>query len=187
MHGIGRDNLLDSLVADGRLSATQAIIRGMNFSNAGAEPPPADGQAPFSLVNADFSVAARQFKFQRIALLAGKEYLEGSGTADFGRALHFDFGQRQAALGITRVNERFTDRVTRVTGLLEAPQVRSVTLPAGTVQPPQKSTTQSISQSTPRATHPSTVKTASSPGSKNAPAQSTRPASPQPAAHLARH
>jgi hypothetical protein len=187
MHGIGRDNLLDSLVADGRVSATQAIIRGMNFSNAGAESSPEDGQAPFSLVNADFSVAARQFKFQRIAVQAGKEFLEGNGTADFGRALHFDFGQRQSGLGITKVNERFTDRVTRVTGLLEAPQVGSVTLPAGTAQPAQRPTTQSISQSTPRETHPTTVKTASSPGSKNAPAQSTRPASPQPAAHLARH
>lgn len=186
-HGIGRENLLNSLQADGRVSANQAIMRGLSFSSTADDSVPSGTQTPFSLVNAEFSVEARQFKFTRINLLTGKEYLEGKGSVGFDHALHFDFGQRQAATGINKVNERVADRDIRISGLLEAPHVTSEIVSAGTLKPAQRSATPPNMQSAPRTTRTSSPKTTRSPTTKTAPGQSPPQVPPQPVAHTARH
>ncbi|HXQ97918.1 MAG TPA: AsmA family protein [Candidatus Limnocylindrales bacterium] len=187
MHGIGRESLLNSLQADGRVSAAEAIIKGLSFSGTADGSVPSGTQTPFSLVNAEFSVEAHQFKFARINLLDGSEYLEGRGLAGFDHALHFDFGQRQVAEGITKVNEQVADRIIRISGLLEAPHVTYEVAPAGTLQPAQRSATPPNVQGAPRTTRTSSPKTTRSPAPKTAPGQSPPQVPPQPVAHIARH
>lgn len=133
LHGIGREDLMDSLKGEGRISAARAGIHGFDLSAQPSETSQLndariDTDKQFSALNAEFSIAARKIMLDKISVLDGKELFEGSGTVDFARALRIDLWPRPQAGGGRQLGRRLTgtgstDRLFRVTGSLEAPHV----------------------------------------------------------------
>ncbi len=135
LHGVGREKLLDSLKGEGRISATQVGIRGLNLSgnSEGAAPPDSPGQ--FALVNGEMLLDARKIRFRRIELIDRDATFEGTGTSDFSRTVQFELWPRvQPLVGTKRGGLIPAHRVIRVSGLLEAPHVSLEPLPAGGAQ-----------------------------------------------------
>jgi uncharacterized protein involved in outer membrane biogenesis len=136
LHGIGREQLLDTLKGDARLSATRFAIRGVDLSA-----PPTGDAAPsspgeqFSLVNAEVSIDARKIHFQKIALVAGNGQFDGKGTSDFSRTIQIDFWRPPQTAAVSRVDLRPANRFIRVSGLLESPHVSFELFPTGATLP----------------------------------------------------
>ncbi len=135
-HGIGREQLLDTLKGEARLSATRFAIRGLDLSSPSTEDaaPSAPGEQ-FSLVNAEVSVDARKIHFQKIALVAGNGLFDGKGTSDFSRAIQLDFWRPPQTTAVSRVDLRPANRFVRVSGSLEAPHVSFELFPPGATLP----------------------------------------------------
>jgi uncharacterized protein involved in outer membrane biogenesis len=135
-HGVGREQLLDTLKGEGHLSATQFAIRGMDLSvpsASDAEHSASDEQ--FSLVNAEISVDARKIHFQKIALVAGNGLFDGKGTSDFSRIIQIDFWRPPQSKALARVDLHSENKFIRVSGSLEAPRVSFQLFPAGATLP----------------------------------------------------
>jgi uncharacterized protein involved in outer membrane biogenesis len=135
-HGIGREQLLDTLKGEGHLSATQFAIRGVNLSVPSVD----DGansaaHEQFSLVNAEISVDARKIHFQKIALVAGNGLFDGKGTSDFSRIIQIDFWRPPQTKVLARVDVHAENKFIRVSGSLEAPRVSFQLFPAGATLP----------------------------------------------------
>jgi uncharacterized protein involved in outer membrane biogenesis len=135
-HGIGREQLLDTLKGEARLSATRFTIRGLNLSvsSADASASSAPGEQ-FSQVNAEISVDARKIHFQKIALAANNGSFDGKGVSDFSRALQIDFWRPPQSAAIARVDLRPANKFIRVSGSLESPHVSFELFPAGATLP----------------------------------------------------
>jgi hypothetical protein len=152
MHGIGKENLLDSLKGAGTLSAKSATIRGFDLSeetpadrvqsDGASEPDLNRTDAQFSLVNAEFSVSARRINFEKIALFDSEEPFEGRGSVDFGQGLQFELWplpitgaiERDVHVPGARSGPDSAVPRYRVTGSLEAPRVTIEAAPRGTPQ-----------------------------------------------------
>jgi uncharacterized protein involved in outer membrane biogenesis len=135
-HGVGREQLLNTLKGEGHLSATQFAIRGVDLSAPSAEE--ADHSAPnerFSLVNAEISVDARKIHFQKIALVAGNGTFDGKGTSDFSRIIQIDFWRPPQTRAQARVDVHPENKFIRVSGSLEAPRVSFQLFPTGATLP----------------------------------------------------
>lgn len=135
-HGIGREQLLDTLRGEGHLSATQFAIRGMDLSvpsASDAEHSMSDER--FSLVNAEISVDARKIHFQKIALVAGTGLFDGKGTSDFSRIIQIDFWRPPQTKALARMDLHSENKFIRVSGSLEAPRVSFQLFPAGATLP----------------------------------------------------
>jgi uncharacterized protein involved in outer membrane biogenesis len=135
-HGIGREQLLDSLRGEGHLSATQFAIRGMDLSVPSAsDAERSTSDERFSLVNAEISVDARKIHFQKIALVAGNGLFDGKGTSDFSRIIQIDFWRPPQTKALARVDVHSENKFIRVSGSLEAPRVSFQLFPAGATLP----------------------------------------------------
>jgi AsmA protein len=134
LHGIGRENLLDSLKGEGRISAVKAGILDLDVTALDGGAPHEEINGQFSEMNAEFSIAAREIRLEKISLLDDKESFEGAGTADFTRTIRIELRPRQQAGGVKPVRAAATDGVYRVTGLLESPRVSFVQAPSGASQ-----------------------------------------------------
>jgi uncharacterized protein involved in outer membrane biogenesis len=135
-HGVGRDQLLDTLKGEGHLSATQFAIRGVDLSAPSGND--AANSAPnerFSLVNAEISVDARKIHFQKIALVAGNGLFDGKGTSDFSHIIQIDFWRPPQTKALAHVDVRPENKFIRVSGSLEAPHVSFQLFPAGATLP----------------------------------------------------
>jgi uncharacterized protein involved in outer membrane biogenesis len=135
-HGVGREQLLDTLKGEGHLSATQFAIRGVDLSAPSGND--AANLAPneqFSLVNAEISVDARKIHFQKIALVAGNGLFDGKGTSDFSRIIQIDFWRPPQSKALARVDMHPENKFIRVSGSLEAPRVSFQLFPAGATLP----------------------------------------------------
>ena len=136
LHGIGREQLLDTLKGEARLSATRFAILGVDLSAPSTEDAEPSGRGEqFLLVNAEVSVDARKIHFQKIALVAGNGQFDGKGTSDFSRAIQIDFWRPPQATAVSRVDLHPANRFIRVSGLLEAPHVSFELFPAGATLP----------------------------------------------------
>jgi hypothetical protein len=135
-HGIGREQLLDTLKGDARFSATRFAIRGVNLSAPSTQDaaPSAPGEQ-FSFVTAEISVDARKIHFQKIALVAANGSFDGKGASDFSRAIQIDFWRPPQSAAIARVDVHPANRFIRVSGLLEAPHVSFELFPTGATLP----------------------------------------------------
>lgn len=135
-HGIGREQLLDTLKGDARLSATRFAIRSLNLSAPSTQD--AEATAPgeqFSFVSAEISVDVRKIHFQKIALTASNGSFDGKGVSDFSRAIQIDFWRPPQTAAVARVDVHPANRFIRVSGLLEAPHVSFELFPAGATLP----------------------------------------------------
>lgn len=154
MHGIGKEDLLNSLKGTGTLSAASATIQGFDLSNgthseeqnpdgghpsAGAAGISTNPSEQFPVVNAEFSIASRKINFEKIALMNSEDPFEGRGTVDFGRGIEFDLWPQAMAENVEQeVKQTGAENSVptfRVTGTLEAPRVTVVALPRSTTQP----------------------------------------------------
>jgi AsmA-like C-terminal region len=135
-HGIGREQLLNTLKGEGHVSATQFGIRGMDLSAPSANAAEHSvSNDRFSLVNAEISVDARKIHFQKIALVAGNGLFDGKGTSDFSRIIQIDFWRPPQSKALARVDVRPENKFIRVSGSLEAPRVSFQLFPAGATLP----------------------------------------------------
>ena len=136
LHGIGRDQLLDTLKGEARLSATRFAIRGVDLSSPSTDAAVSSSPGEqFSLVNTEISVDARKIRFQKIALAAGNGLFDGKGTADFSRVLQIDFWRPPQTMAVVRVEAHPVNRFVRLSGLLEAPHVSFELFPTGATLP----------------------------------------------------
>jgi len=135
-HGIGREELLDTLNGDARLTATRFTIRGVDLSVPTTEGSTlvAPGEQ-FSLVNAEVAVDARKIRFQKIALVAGDGSFDGKGISDFSRTIQIDFWRPPQSAAIARADFHPANKFVRVSGLLEAPHVSFELFPTGATLP----------------------------------------------------
>ena len=123
-HGIGREQLLDTLKGEARLSATRFAIRGVDLSAPSMQDAaPSTPGEQFSLVNAEIAVDARKIHFQKIALVAANGSFDGKGTSDFSRAIQIDFWRPPQSVANARVDVHSANKFIRVSGSLEAPHV----------------------------------------------------------------
>jgi len=125
LHGIGRENLLNSMMGAGQVTASHGAIRDLDVAAPDASVSPAAMNGQFSSMSADFSVASRVIKLERISLQNGGETLEGSGTADFERALRIELRPRAQATSVKSAGTNPGGRLLHVTGFLESPHVSS--------------------------------------------------------------
>lgn len=135
-HGIGREQLLNTLEGEGRVSATQFAIRGVDLSAPSTNE--AEHSVPnerFSLVNAEISVDARKIHFQKIALVAGNGLFDGKGTSDFSRIIQIDFWRPPQTKALARADVHSENKFIRVSGSLEAPRVSFQLFPVGATLP----------------------------------------------------
>jgi hypothetical protein len=137
MHGVGRENLLDSIKGAGRVSLANGAIRDLDLSGAETATPHDEAKGQFSLLSAGFSVDVREIHLEKILLQDDKETLEGVGTADFTRAMRIELWPRPQALGAKPVSAGPSGRVFRVTGSLESPHVFLGQASIGALQTPQ--------------------------------------------------
>jgi hypothetical protein len=154
MHGIGKEDLLNSLKGTGTLSAASATIQGFDLSNGmhsektnpdgaptagGAAGIPANPSEQFPVVNADFSIASRRINFEKIALLNSEDPFEGRGTVDFGRDIELDLWPQAMPENVEEEVKQTKGETPvptfRVTGTLEAPHVTAIAVPRSTTQP----------------------------------------------------
>jgi hypothetical protein len=154
MHGIGRENLLNSLTGEGTLSAEGATIQGFDLSggthtedansggtrtDGGFSDIPANESEQFPVVNGEFSISSRKITFEKIALLDSEDPYEGRGTADFGRGIQFDLWPQAMAenveLDVKRTASDPPVPTFRVSGTLEAPRITLVAIPRSPAQP----------------------------------------------------
>jgi uncharacterized protein involved in outer membrane biogenesis len=135
-HGVGREQLLDTLKGEGHLSATQFAIRGVDLSAPSVnDAEHSVSNERFSLVNAEISVDAQKIHFQKIALVAGNGLFDGKGTSDFSRVIQIDFWRPPQAKAQARVDVRPENKFIRVSGSLEAPRVSFQLFPTGATLP----------------------------------------------------
>ena len=135
-HGIGREQLLDTLKGDARLSATRFAIRGVDLSSPSTQDAaPSTPGEQFSFVNAEIAVDARKIHFQKIALVAANGSFDGKGASDFSRAIQIDFWRPPQSVANASVDVHSTNRFIRVSGLLEAPHVSFELFPTGATLP----------------------------------------------------
>lgn len=154
MHGIGKEDLLNSLKGTGTLSAASATIQGFDLSNgAHSEEPNPDGthtaggsgsiptnpSEQFPAVNAEFSIVSRKINFEKIALLNSEDPFEGRGTVDFGRGIEIDLWPQAMPENVEQEVKQTGGETPvptfRVTGTLEAPHVITVAAPRSAAQP----------------------------------------------------
>ena len=136
LHGIGREQLLDTLKGAGHVSAARFGIRGVNLSSPSTQDAaPAGIDEQFSLANAEISVDARNINFRKIELTTVNGLFDGKGTSDFSRAIQIDFWRPPQAAALARVDVRPANKFIRVSGTLEAPHVSFELFPAGATLP----------------------------------------------------
>lgn len=89
-HGIGRQELIDSMAGEGELSGRNVSWRGIDLSNAeagkgnGADPLP----ELFSLLQGAYRIGNRSIDFSDLALESSGRRLEADGRVDFSHALN---------------------------------------------------------------------------------------------------
>jgi hypothetical protein len=135
-HGIGREQLLDTLKGEANLSATRLEIRGLDLSApSDDDAAPSSSSEQFSLVNAEISVDSRKIHFQKIALVAANGLFDGKGTSDFARAIQIDLWRPPQSRAVSRADVHPENKFIRVSGSLEAPRVSFQLFPAGATLP----------------------------------------------------
>ena len=89
-HGIGRQQLVDSMVGEGTLNGRNVSLRGIDLSNAAAGR--ANGGVPlpelFSSLQGAYRIGNRSIDFSDIALESSGRRLEADGRVDFSHALN---------------------------------------------------------------------------------------------------
>jgi hypothetical protein len=136
LHGIGREQLLNTLKGEGHASATRFGIRGVDLSSPSTEDAAQSAsEEQFPLINAELSVDARKINFRKIELTTVNGLFDGKGTYDFSRAMQIDFWRPPQTAALARVDVHSANKFIRVSGTLEAPHVSFELFPAGATLP----------------------------------------------------
>ena len=145
--GVGRDALLASLAGRGYLSLSGADIEDVQLSDAVVAASRAGARDRFTYLQSGFSVGAKQIQLQDLVVAGANEVYLGSGRVDFARRLDLDLHPVPPAYmkNWLSPNEqrRLADPLTgatrhvRVSGVLEAIQVRQEAVPGGAPAPRQ--------------------------------------------------
>jgi hypothetical protein len=136
LHGIGREQLLNTLKGAGHVSATRFGIRGVSLSSPSTHDAAQSAyEEQFSVANAEISVDARKINLRKIELTTGSGLFDGKGSSDFSRVIQIDFWRPPQTAALARVDVHPANKFIRVSGTLEAPRVSFELFPTGATLP----------------------------------------------------
>ena len=126
--GVGRENLLVSLEGRGTLVTRGAEMRGLDLRASYLGGRRVQGVSRFATAEAQFSLAARRIRVERLRLADHEDDFEAAGELDFSRSLDLRLRLLGAKNG---VRPRAQNKTIRITGALDAPEVAPLEPQAG--------------------------------------------------------